>query len=857
MPNCAKRNIIILFVVFLTAHGAFAGAAEQVRGLIGRILPGHEKQFVVETIAETDGKDVFEIESQGGKIVLRGNSQLSQAVALNWYLKYYAKCHVSLNGRQLNLPVKLPVVPEKVRQVGWAKSRYFLNYCTFGYSMPWWDWAQWESFIDWMALNGINQPLAITGQEAVWQAVGKRLGMTDTEVEAFLPGPPYLPFCWMGCLDGFGGPLPKDWMPRHVELQKKILARERELGMTPVLQGFTGHVPEVLVKKFPEMKAHRINWEGRFTTWMLDPTDPLFQKLGTAWIEEQTKLFGTDHLYAADSFIEMDPPSGDLNYLGAAGRAIYNGMAKADPQAVWLLQGWTFFARHGYWIQPRIKAFLDAVPDDRLWVLDLFCENHPVWSETQGFYGKPWVWCFVYNFGNTTTIGGSGPLTRFNDLVAVRKNPVGQNARGVGLMMEGFSHNPLLYDLMFERAWRDDVELKSWMREFTRFRYGKANADAEVAWETMRNTLYEHGAGASSIIPGLPCINPNSIRHSSTVLARTWRSLLQAAPELGQSETYRHDVVNVGREFLSSHVNSLYNKAMAAYSAKDPVAYRQASAEILQLIRDEDELLATNDEFLLGKWIEDAQRWGKTDAERAKLEWNARRVVTLWGGDTKLRDYAWKQWSGMLTGFYAKRWEIFFQRSQAALDAGKPFDQGACHAEIYRFENDWSQARETHPAKATGDSLAVARRLFDKYCPRPIANLALNKPAACSFALPGMEAGFANDGIIDTESYWATDAAKDPASWWQVDLEKPTKVGRVVVVGYYGDLRHYGFTVEGSLDGKEWTMLSDSRDNKLPMTKDGYLCSFEKRNIRYIRITMTKNSVNTGRHLVEVLAFGE
>jgi len=43
----------------------------------------------------------------------------------------------------------------------------FLNYCTFGYAMLWWRWDDWERFIDWMALNGINMPLAIAEQEAV------------------------------------------------------------------------------------------------------------------------------------------------------------------------------------------------------------------------------------------------------------------------------------------------------------------------------------------------------------------------------------------------------------------------------------------------------------------------------------------------------------------------------------------------------------------------------------------------------------------------------------------------------------------------------------------------------------------
>jgi hypothetical protein len=118
-----------------------------------------------------------------------------------------------------------------------------------------------------------------------------------------------------------------------------------------------------------------------------------------------------------------------------------------------------------------------------------------------------------------------------------------------------------------------------------------------------------------------------------------------------------------------------------------------------------------------------------------------------------------------------------------------------------------------------------------------------------------MDASLANDGLIDTESYWGTNVAKDKAAWGQVDFEKPTTVGRVVVIGYYGDKRHYGFTVEGSLDGKEWTMLADRRDNKDPSAKTGYEYKFTPRDIRYFRVTLTGNSANTGRHLVEVLAF--
>ena len=359
-----------------------------------------------------------------------------------------------------------------MRQVSWARHRYFLNYCCFGYSLPWWDWDQWEQLIDWMALHGVNMPLAVTGQEAVWQAVCKQLGMSDEEIAAFLAGPPYLPFQWMGCLDGWGGPLPQSWIDRHAELQQKILARQRELGMTPVLQGFTGHVPAAVARKFPDAKLHRIDWI-EWQTHLLDPLDPLFPKVARLMIQEQTKRFGTDHLYAADTFIEMTPPSGDLEYLTRLGRAIYSGMIDNDPQAVWVLQGWAFMFKREFWTQPRIEAFLEAVPDDRMVVLDLYCESRPMWNQTQAFCGKPWVWCNIQNFGNTVFLGGA--LNKIAaDLPAARRDAGSGQLVGLGFVNEGLDYNPVVQDLMFEMAWRDEpVDFKAWIVDYARHRYGR------------------------------------------------------------------------------------------------------------------------------------------------------------------------------------------------------------------------------------------------------------------------------------------------------------------------------------------------------------------------------------------------
>jgi hypothetical protein len=137
-------------------------------------------------------------------------------------------------------------------------------------------------------------------------------------------------------------------------------------------------------------------------------------------------------------------------------------------------------------------------------------------------------------------------------------------------------------------------------------------------------------------------------------------------------------------------------------------------------------------------------------------------------------------------------------------------------------------------------------------------SLTTNRPATCSVALPSCPARLANDGYAsDTDRYWAMDVADGDPAWWQVDLEQPTTVGRVVVVAYFGDRRYYGFTVKTSVDGQAWEVAADLRDNQAPSTARGYTCRFEPRVVRYIRVTQTHNSANTGRHLVEVMAYEE
>jgi len=827
--------------------------------LLKRLLPDHADRFEFRAVPPDNGRDVFEIETRDGKVVIGGNHGVAMAAGLNWYLKHHCRCHVSWCGSHLRLPNPLPEVDPKVRRASFCRWRYFLNYCCFGYSLPWWDWAQWERLIDWMALNGVNLPLAVTGQEAVWRAVCRELGLSPEQIDGFLAGPPYLPFGWMGCLDGWGGPLPQSWIDRHEGLQQKILARQRALGMRPVLQGFTGHVPPAIRERFPEARLHRIRWI-EWQTYLLDPLDPLYPKIAALFMQEQAKRFGTDHLYAADTFIEMTPPSGDSTFLANLSRAIYAGMAETDPQAVWVLQGWTFFNQRRFWTQPRVRAFLGAMPDERMVVLDLFCESTPMWNRTEAFYGKPWVWCNVQNFGCTVSLGGAlGRIHR--DLHAARKDPASGRLAGVGFVNEGLGYNPVVYDLLFEMAWRDKpVRLDSWLADYSRHRYGRPNDGAERAWQILKETVYTGPHRTRSIIDTVPTLRPaRRAPYSNGRLAEAWRRLLGAADELGEVATYRFDLVNVARQVLSNHAAEVHGEVAAAWREEDLDGFRAAAERYRQLIRDLDELLATRREFLLGRWLEDAKRWGTTPQERARFEWNARRVLTLWGTGKAIRDYARREWSGMLTGFYLPRWQMFLDALEQSLAAGEPFDGAAFARRLLQWEDGWANRSDAYPTEPRGDSVAVAHRLWKTYGEafRPDAvSLTTGKPVTCSFALPPHPAHLANDGWSrSTDSYWATDVTRDKAAWWQVDLERPTTVGRVVVVGYYGDQRFYGFMVETSLDGTTWNRVADRRDNTQPSTAEGYTCRFNPHPVRYIRVTQTHNSANTGRHLVEVMAY--
>ena len=135
------------------------------------------------------------------------------------------------------------------------------------------------------------------------------------------------------------------------------------------------------------------------------------------------------------------------------------------------------------------------------------------------------------------------------------------------------------------------------------------------------------------------------------------------------------------------------------------------------ILDDTDKILATESAFLVGRWIKDARAIGITDEDKDYFESNARNIITTWGEeDALLNEYASRAWAGLTETYYAYRWKEFFKDVDAAIEAGKPFDEKAYHDRICKYEGQWWRERlgQFSPVPQ-GDGVALAKEIAEKY----------------------------------------------------------------------------------------------------------------------------------------------
>lgn len=709
----------VLFLLFILSPIFII--ANPINSMLERIDKGASKKFKIEL--QKGEKDFFELDQKGQQVVVRGNNYVNIASGVNWYLKYYAGVHLSWNGMQAKLPQQLPVVTKKERHETDLGLRYNLNYCTFSYSMAFWDWQRWEQEIDWMALHGINLPLAIVGEECVWFNLLKKLGYSKSEINDFIAGPAFLAWWEMNNLEGWGGPNPDSWYTQQEALQKKILKRMREYGMEPVFPGYSGMVPHNADTKIGlNIEASGI-WNGYQRPAFLQPTDERYQEIAELYYKEKEALFGTANYYSMDPFHESKVTN-EVDFA-ASGKAVMDAMKKVNPKAVWVIQGWTE--------NPR-PEMINSLNQHDLLILDLFSECRPMWGieslwkREKGYEQHDWLFCMLLNFG--ANVGLHGRMDQLLDnFYQTKTNPLAANLKGIGLTMEGIENNPIMFELMSELPWRNEKFTKeAWVKNYIFARYGTNDVDIENAWMILANTLYNCPAGNNqqgpheSIFCGRPSLNNFQVSswskmanfYDPTVSEDAARYMISVADKYKGNNNFEYDLVDIVRQALADRGRIVYNQAIADFKSFDKKRFKKNSDEFLKLILLQDELLGTRKEFRVGSWTQQARSLGNTTEEKDLYEWNARVQITTWGNrvcanDGKLRDYAHKEWNGILKDFYYKRWEAYFKTLQDQLD-GKP----AVDIDFYAMEEPWTLDKKQYTAQPEGNSVEVAKKVFNE-----------------------------------------------------------------------------------------------------------------------------------------------
>jgi alpha-N-acetylglucosaminidase len=566
--------------------------------------------------------------------------------------------------------------------------------------------------------------LALEGQEYVWEKLWLEMGVSQEDLEKYFPGPAFLAWHRMGNLDGFAGPQPKGWRHSRYLLQKKVAERMREFGMIAVLTAFAGHIPAALVKvqeaKGAPIKFHRgaskeEGWCGFEATTLLHASDPLFRQIGKRFLELQEEAYGTDSVYSCDTFNEMHVPFTDAPSLRASSKAVIDGMMEADPDAVWLMQGWLFlFSR--FWYAERIEAYLSGVANDRMIVLDLFAEKRSMWDETKSFYGKPWIWCQLLNFGGNHGIYGNMTRIAVEPARAARESP---SFSGTGMSMESIERNPALFAMLADTVWsKDELDIDEWLQMYVKSRYrfteGVSGEVVVAAWRLLNQSAYHwNGQLIKSPLEERPRFydtqawQPPAYRPDKLIEALDIMLKSVEREQVVPQGPFLQDLVDLARQVLVDVFTDwlLFFETLMALRQMHPGTSEplvHARTVMLGLFDDLDALLESNVNFMLGPVLHEATRFFGADTEE-----QFRNILTLWGDGVVLNDYAAKQFSPMVRDYYKRRWKLWLDKTVK--------QESGVLKDIAAVENTWFKRRAEESDQPKGDSVKLATQMLEKY----------------------------------------------------------------------------------------------------------------------------------------------
>ncbi|MFC4476412.1 alpha-N-acetylglucosaminidase [Flavobacterium chungangensis] len=709
------KNVISIFILlFFCVVKGYSQNNENTRSafeVIERLVGNRAADFQLSLVKSKNNQaDWFEIKTTNNVVKIKGSNNTAICYAAYNFLRDIGAALASWEGNRVALPKVWPKYSKKGNTP--FEYREYLNACTFGYTTPWWDWKRWEQEIDWMALHGINLPTAMEGQEAVWQELWKEYGLTNSQLEAHFAGPAFLPWQRMGNINSLEGPLPQEWFSKKEELQKKILDRMRALDMHPVVPAFSGYVPKAFAEKHPEAKITELkSWSGGgfASTFLLDSKDPLFKKIGKRFIEIYTKTYGKSDFYLADSFNEIEPPVSEHNKyeeLSNYGSAVYETINEAAPGAVWVMQGWLFGDNKEFWTKEATKAFLSKVPNEKVMVQDYANDRYKVWENQEAFYGKQWTYGYVHNYGGSNPVYGDLNFYK-EELTSLLKNPHKGNIVGYGAMPEGLNNNSIVYEYIYDLAWsKGQQPINDWLTKYLNARYGGTVSESVFqAWKLLLESVYNvkywetrwwnDRAGAYLLFkrPTATITEFKGNPGDKKKLKEALDLLSKEAKKYDQKDFIQYDLIDVSRHYYSLCIDEDLMECVKAYQQKNIEKGDQLFKKIEKQALDIDKIMAGQPLNGLDQWVKSASDYGSSPEVSSLYIKNAKTLITLWGGEGHLNDYASRSWKGMYKGFYWPRWKMFLEALRKASVDNTPFDENKERESIKNWEINWTESK--------------------------------------------------------------------------------------------------------------------------------------------------------------------
>ncbi|MFD9333100.1 alpha-N-acetylglucosaminidase [Streptomyces sp. NPDC060028] len=684
------------------------------RAALERLLPRHAAQFalVPDTAAAAD---TFTVSGAAGAITVRGSTGATLLTGVGWYLQHVAGADIGWPGESISmLPAVLPRVPEPVTRSALVPHRYALNDTDDGYSGPYRSFEEHQRQIDLLALHGINEVFVQVGAEYPYYRALQEFGYSAEELREWIPGPAHQSWWLLQNLSGFGGPVTERLMRERAELGGQIAEQLRALGMTPVLPGYFGTVPPGFSARNPGAgTVPQGDWAGFDRPDWLDPNAAAFGKLAAAYYREQRAVFGDSAMYRMSPLHEGGR-TGSVDVKSAAG-AVQSALDAAHPGALWAVLGWQ---------DDPTKELLAGVDTSRLLILDGLSDRYNRLDREARWGGAPYAMGSIYNFGGHTTIGANTSvwIDRFGSWRAKPDSAL----TGIAYLPEGTGTNPAAFDLFTDLAWEPGpVDQRAWFARFAQRRYGRADPASAAAWEELRKGPYSTSSGLwsesqDSLFTARPDLaaagaaywSPKFMRYPAGAVRRALDHLLKVDPALRGSSAYRFDLVDTARQALANHSRVLLPKIKAAYEAKDLPLFRRLTADWASRERQLDTLVGSDPNFLLGGWLAAARSRGADGVEQDRYEYDARSVLSVWGRQSTseggfLHDYANREWNGLVSELYARRWAAHFASLEEALvrrAAPRAIDWHA-------FEEEWARRTTRHPDRPTGDPYALAAQV--------------------------------------------------------------------------------------------------------------------------------------------------